>query len=182
MTRERFLQWGNSFHHCSIGNEGAACSPLAPTLSTCLLSGGYGGLPVVPGIPPHWFSSPNHTSPLFHFSIFWLLNKEIPNFQCHKQNNLFLIFYDFIYCTNTCIVKNIMLPKTSSCVKALAIPLLKKIIPDLGPLRVLCVVVVTMSQYSKGLGATPVATSPLTWAISASTYAPFSSAISLNRL
>lgn len=59
-------------------------------------------------------------------------------------------------------MKNIMLPKTSSCVKALAIPLLKKIIPDLGPLRVLCVVVVTMSQYSKGLGATPVATSPLT--------------------
>lgn len=43
----------NASRQCSIGDEGAACSPLAPTLSTCLLSGGYGGLPVVPGTLPH---------------------------------------------------------------------------------------------------------------------------------
>lgn len=115
VTRERFLQWGNSFHQCSIGDEGAACSPLAPTLSTCLLSGGYGGLPVVPGTPPHWFSSPNHTSPLFHFSIFWLLNKEIPNFQCHKQNKSFSYFlrfyilYKYLHCEKHNVAKNIFM-------------------------------------------------------------------------
>ena len=38
--------------------------------------------------------------------------------------------------------------------------LIKKINPDLGPLRVLWVVLVTMSQYSKGLLHSPVATKP----------------------
>ena len=47
------------------------------------------------------------------------------------------------------------------------LPLRMKIMPDLGPRSVLCVVVVTMSQNSNGLGMTPAATSPLTCAISA---------------
>ena len=42
------------------------------------------------------------------------------------------------------------------------LPFLKNIIPDLGPLSVLWVVVVTISQYSKGLGEHPAATKPLT--------------------
>lgn len=39
------------------------------------------------------------------------------------------------------------------------------------------VVVVTTSQYSKGLSSSPVATRPLVWAISAIKYAPCSSAV-----
>mmetsp|Transcript_5467 Transcript_5467/g.19949 ORF Transcript_5467/g.19949 Transcript_5467/m.19949 type:complete len:216 (-) Transcript_5467:845-1492(-) len=60
-------------------------------------------------------------------------------------------------------------------------PRRKKIMPPRGPRSDLCVVVVTMSQYSKGLGATPAATRPLTCAISASSSAPTESAISRKR-
>ena len=58
----------------------------------------------------------------------------------------------------------------------------KKMIPALGPLRVLCTVLVTMSQYSKGEGTTPAATSPATWAMSDISQLPFLSAIVLNLL
>mmetsp|Transcript_38892 Transcript_38892/g.93328 ORF Transcript_38892/g.93328 Transcript_38892/m.93328 type:complete len:222 (-) Transcript_38892:581-1246(-) len=57
---------------------------------------------------------------------------------------------------------------------------LKKIIPARGPRKDLCVVVVTMSQYSKGAGCCPVATRPEMWAMSAMSSAPTSSAISRN--
>jgi hypothetical protein len=40
-------------------------------------------------------------------------------------------------------------------------PLLKKMTPALGPLRVLCTVVVTISQWGKGDGTRPAATRPL---------------------
>lgn len=47
-------------------------------------------------------------------------------------------------------------------------PFLKKTIAPRGPRSDLCVVVVTMSAYSKGDGMTPAATNPLICAISAS--------------
>ena len=50
----------------------------------------------------------------------------------------------------------------------------------LGPLRVLCVVVVMTSAYGTGDGYTPEATNPAICAISTTRYAPTSSAISLN--
>ena len=50
------------------------------------------------------------------------------------------------------------------------------IIPPLGPLRVLCVVLVTTSQYFIGEGCTPDATRPLGCAISAIRKAPIESA------
>ena len=42
-----------------------------------------------------------------------------------------------------------------------------KIIAPLTQRKVLCVVVVTTSQYGNGLGCKPVATNPAIWAISA---------------
>ena len=54
------------------------------------------------------------------------------------------------------------------------------IIPPLGPLSVLCVVVVTTSQYGIGEGCKPAATRPEGWAISAIRNAPTSVAISRN--
>mmetsp|Transcript_106116 Transcript_106116/g.295506 ORF Transcript_106116/g.295506 Transcript_106116/m.295506 type:complete len:254 (+) Transcript_106116:395-1156(+) len=57
---------------------------------------------------------------------------------------------------------------------------LKKIMPDLGPRRDLCVVVVTTSQCGKGEGWSPVATRPLMWATSAMRKAPTSSAMARN--
>mmetsp|Transcript_32391 Transcript_32391/g.100993 ORF Transcript_32391/g.100993 Transcript_32391/m.100993 type:complete len:254 (+) Transcript_32391:211-972(+) len=57
---------------------------------------------------------------------------------------------------------------------------LKKIMPARGPRRDLCVVVVTMSQCSKGAGCWPVATRPEMCAMSAMSSAPTSSAISRN--
>mmetsp|Transcript_23502 Transcript_23502/g.65093 ORF Transcript_23502/g.65093 Transcript_23502/m.65093 type:complete len:242 (-) Transcript_23502:1727-2452(-) len=57
---------------------------------------------------------------------------------------------------------------------------LKKIMPERGPRSDLCVVVVTMSQNSKGEGCCPVATSPEMCAMSAMSNAPISSAISRN--
>ena len=65
---------------------------------------------------------------------------------------------------------------------AVAYSSLHIIIPPRGPLRDLCVVVVTKSQYGAGEGCTPVATSPAICAISANNNAPTSSAISLNFL
>ena len=56
-------------------------------------------------------------------------------------------------------------------------PFLKKMMPALGPLRVLWTVEVTMSQCSKGEGASPVATRPLTCAMSAINSDPHESAI-----
>ena len=53
-------------------------------------------------------------------------------------------------------------------------------IPDLGPLKVLCVVEVTTSANGTGEGYRSAATNPDTWAISTKKYAPTSSAISLN--
>ena len=50
--------------------------------------------------------------------------------------------------------------------------------PDLGPLRLLCVVVVTTSAYRKGLFALFVATRPAICDISQRRYAPTSLAIS----
>ena len=49
--------------------------------------------------------------------------------------------------------------------------------PPRGPRRVLCVVVVTMSEWGTGLGMAPPATRPATWAMSVTTFAPTSSAI-----
>mmetsp|Transcript_9990 Transcript_9990/g.29836 ORF Transcript_9990/g.29836 Transcript_9990/m.29836 type:complete len:242 (-) Transcript_9990:172-897(-) len=57
---------------------------------------------------------------------------------------------------------------------------LKNIMPARGPRSDLCVVVVTMSQNSKGGGCRPVATSPEMCAMSAMSRAPTSSAISRN--
>ena len=50
--------------------------------------------------------------------------------------------------------------------------------PARGPVSVLCVVLVTTSQYGTGLGCTPAAMSPAMWAMSAMSSAPHSSAIS----
>ena len=52
-----------------------------------------------------------------------------------------------------------------------------RIMPERGPRRVLCVVEVTMSAYSHGLGCTPAATSPEKCAMSTSKIAPTESAI-----
>ena len=49
--------------------------------------------------------------------------------------------------------------------------------PARGPVSVLCVVLVTTSQYGTGLGCRPAAISPAMWAMSASSRAPTSSAI-----
>ena len=49
--------------------------------------------------------------------------------------------------------------------------------PARGPRSDLCVVVVTMSQYSKGDAASPVATRPEMCAMSAIMYAPVASQI-----
>jgi hypothetical protein len=54
------------------------------------------------------------------------------------------------------------------------------IIPPRGQRSVLCVVVVTISQYGIGLTITPAATRPAIWAISAISIAPTSSAIARN--
>mmetsp|Transcript_26385 Transcript_26385/g.79535 ORF Transcript_26385/g.79535 Transcript_26385/m.79535 type:complete len:242 (+) Transcript_26385:150-875(+) len=58
---------------------------------------------------------------------------------------------------------------------------LKKIMPARGPRSDLCVVVVTMSQCSKGEGCSPVATRPEMCAMSAMSSAPTSSAMALKR-
>ena len=50
--------------------------------------------------------------------------------------------------------------------------------PARGPVSVLCVVLVTTSQYGTGLGCTPAAMSPAMCAMSAMSSAPHSSAIS----
>ena len=49
-------------------------------------------------------------------------------------------------------------------------------IPPRGPRRVLWVVLVTNSAWGMGLGCRPAATRPATWAMSAMTTAPVSSA------
>mmetsp|Transcript_23350 Transcript_23350/g.53834 ORF Transcript_23350/g.53834 Transcript_23350/m.53834 type:complete len:220 (+) Transcript_23350:267-926(+) len=56
-------------------------------------------------------------------------------------------------------------------------PFLKKIMAPRGPRNALCVVVVTMSAYSKGDGMTPADTRPEMCAMSASKYAPHDCAI-----
>ena len=63
-----------------------------------------------------------------------------------------------------------------------AASLLARIMPPLGPRRVLWVVVVTTSAYGIGLMCSPAATRPAMWAISTIKYAPTLSAISRNFL
>ena len=59
-------------------------------------------------------------------------------------------------------------------------PRRKKIMPARGPRRDLCVVVVTMSQYSKGCVCSSAAMRPEMWAMSIMSMAPHLSAISRN--
>merc|ERR1719188_348373 len=67
-----------------------------------------------------------------------------------------------------------------SLMSGIASEYLKKIMPERGPRRDLCDVVVTTSQCANGDGCAPVATRPEMCAMSAINKLPHSSAISLN--
>src|SRR5207253_2080767 len=77
----------------------------------------------------------------------------------------------------TCISGPPWLPGNTEALIVFAWASRKRIIPPRGPRSVLCVVVVTNSQWGTGDGWMPAATRPAKWAMSAITVAPTSSAI-----
>ncbi len=70
------------------------------------------------------------------------------------------------------------MPGKTALSMALACSSLHRIMPPRGPRSVLWVVVVTTSAWGTGLGCSPAATSPAMWAMSTTSLAPHSRAIS----